>query len=90
MDGASASAGGGAGGVSSIAAEGRASTASAGEMSVGLGASVGSDGTSSRSSSDMDQSSIVSRMVSVFTSQYAAIVDKFHASGNKKTAIPEE
>jgi len=38
----------------------------------------------------MDQSSIVSRMVCVFTSQYAAIADKFHASGNKKTAIPEE
>ena len=69
---------------------GGASTASSGGISVGLGASAGSDGTSSRSSSDMDQSSILSRMYCVFTSLYAAIVDKFHASGNKKTATPEE
>jgi len=26
----------------------------------------------------------------VFTSLYAAIVDKFHVSGNKKTTTPEE
>jgi len=38
----------------------------------------------------MDQSSILSRMCCVFTSLYAAIVDKFHAAGNKKTATPEE
>ncbi len=62
--------------------------ASAGGMSVGMGASAGSDGTSSRSSSDMDQSSIVSQKYCVFTSHYAAIADKFHASGNKKTATP--